>query len=146
MKPFLTAVAALLVASSGCAKGDARVAAGMRAPSADARGLAPRVHFATASERVLARDRAAVDENAAWMRANPSAVVILEGHCDERGENEYNLELGDRRARGVMEILMSGGVDPDRLIVLSKGEGEPAVPGRGPAAWRENRRVEFIAR
>lgn len=108
--------------------------------------LVERVHFTTAGTEVLAGDRRALDHNAGQLAHHRAAVVVLEGHCDERGNEDFNLELGDRRARSVMGELIARGVDPERLIVLSKGESEPVDPNHGPAAWRRNRRVEFIIR
>lgn len=115
-------------------------------PAVDASNLVPSVHFRTASDKVAGRERGTIEKNAGWMRDNAAVVLVLEGHCDERGSEESNLELGDRRARGVMEEMMARSVSSERLIVLSKGEGEPVDPGHGPASWQRNRRVEFIIR
>ena len=70
-------------------------------------------------------------------------VVTIEGHCDERGSEEYNLALGDRRANGVKRYLVDLGVPSSRLRTVSFGEAKPAVVGHDESAWRYNRRSEF---
>jgi len=72
-----------------------------------------------------------------------SGVVTIEGHCDERGSEEYNLALGERRASSVKRYLVDLGVPASRLRTVSFGEAKPAVPGHNEAAWRYNRRAEF---
>lgn len=103
-----------------------------------------RVHFATASDRVRRQEQALVVENARWLQEHPAAMLVLDGHCDERGPDAFNLRLGDRRARAVKAMLARAGVDGARSIVVSSGEGRPVDPGHHPAAWRKNRRVEFV--
>ncbi len=83
-------------------------------------------------------------EKAEWLRANAAATVVVEGHCDERGTNEYNLALGDRRALTVKGYLVNLGVAPDRLRTISYGEERPVDPGHGEAAWARNRRAHFV--
>jgi peptidoglycan-associated lipoprotein len=85
------------------------------------------------------------------LRANADAIladssggtITIEGHCDERGSEEYNLALGDRRASGVKQYLVNLGVPASRLRTVSFGEAKPAVPGHTEDAWRYNRRSEF---
>jgi peptidoglycan-associated lipoprotein len=77
---------------------------------------------------------------------NKGGRITVEGHCDERGTIEYNLALGDRRARAVRKYLARLGVDASRLDIVSKGELEPADPGHNEEAWAKNRRAEFIER
>jgi peptidoglycan-associated lipoprotein len=140
-----SAVAAALIVC-GCAHaGPARMAAPAIAPAAGA-APAARIHFATASAAALPRYRPAMERNAGWLLENPGAVVVLEGHCDRRGSDAFNMELGDRRARWVLGELVSMGVPAKRLVVMSKGEREPIAQGNGPAALARNRRVEFIVR
>ncbi|MEK6791566.1 MAG: peptidoglycan-associated lipoprotein Pal [Deltaproteobacteria bacterium] len=81
--------------------------------------------------------------NAKWLSENKTAKVRIEGHADERGEEDYNLALGDKRARGVKNYLQSMGINQERLSTLSYGEERPAVEGHGEDAWAKNRRVEF---
>ena len=79
----------------------------------------------------------AINQHSEWK------TVVLEGHCDERGSEEYNLALGERRANAVRRFLIDLGVDGSRLRTVSFGEARPAVPGHDENAWRYNRRVEF---
>lgn len=87
-----------------------------------------------------------IGKNAAWLKGHKSRVVILEGHCDERGDRDYNYSLGDRRARTVLKELIDEGVSPDQLIVMSRGKDRPAVPAGGQSGWAKNRRVELVVR
>lgn len=87
--------------------------------------------------------RQALERNAAWLLANPPVKVIIEGHCDERGSDEYNLALGERRAVAVKHYLTTLGVATERLATISYGEERPAIEGQGETAWSKNRRVEF---
>jgi peptidoglycan-associated lipoprotein len=78
------------------------------------------------------------------LKANKSAVVQIEGHCDERGSIEYNLALGERRAQSVKNYLAQLGVESSRLSTISYGEEKPAVEGHDESAWAKNRRAEFV--
>jgi peptidoglycan-associated lipoprotein len=94
---------------------------------------------------VLRQDaRDSLDKNAQWMKGNASVKVRLEGHCDERGSDEYNLALGEKRAKSAMSYLVTLGVPESSLSVISYGKEKPADPGHDEAAWAKNRRVEFI--
>lgn len=70
--------------------------------------------------------------------------VTLEGHCDERGTNEYNLALGDRRARSSKDYLVNLGIDPGRMSVMSYGEERPACMEHDESCWWQNRRAQFL--
>jgi len=133
------------VLATGCAHTGAR-SASVKAPAAAERIALARVHFPTGSTRVLARDRRVLEENAQQLRQDARAVVVLEGHCDERGGDAFNLELGDRRARGVLTELVRLGIDDARLIIVSQGKRRPLDGLHRPSAWARNRRVEFIVR
>lgn len=80
---------------------------------------------------------------AAWLRENRGARVIIEGHCDERGTNEYNLALGDRRAFSAKSFLTDLGISEARLTTISYGEERPIDPRSTEEAWAQNRRVHF---
>lgn len=84
-----------------------------------------------------------LSDNAEKIKQAPGVVVQIAGHCDERGTQEYNLALGEKRALTVREHLIKLGVSGDRLITLSYGEEFPAVPGSNESAWSRNRRCEF---
>jgi len=81
---------------------------------------------------------------ASWMSKNTTARLSIEGHCDERGTNEYNLALGDRRAKAVKDYLISLGVAAARIDVISYGEEKPACKEQTEDCWAKNRRAHFI--
>ena len=83
-------------------------------------------------------------DNAAWLLKNPRKNVVIEGYCDERGTEEYNLALGERRAVSAKRYLMNLGVNPEQLSTISYGEERPADPAHGEDAWSKNRRAEFM--
>lgn len=89
-----------------------------------------------------ARDQLA--SNAEWIRGNSNMTIQVEGHCDERGSIEYNLSLGERRAKAVKNYLVSLGVDPARLTIISYGEEKPLERGSSESAWARNRRANFV--
>jgi len=90
--------------------------------------------------------RAVLTQNAEYLLQNPQAKVTIEGHCDERGTSEYNLALGDRRARAVRDFLVNYGVAAARIETISFGEERPFAPGHDEAAWSQNRRAHFKER
>lgn len=81
--------------------------------------------------------------NADYMSLNTSATVTIKGYCDERGTPEYNLALGERRAKAVKNALIAEGVSPSRINIISYGEENPIDPAHTEAAWAKNRRAEF---
>ena len=81
---------------------------------------------------------------AEWLRENPDATVTIEGHCDDRGTNEYNLALGDRRAESAKAFLADLGIDASRLASISYGEERPVDPRSNEEAWAKNRRAHFV--
>jgi peptidoglycan-associated lipoprotein len=81
---------------------------------------------------------------AEWLRENPDATVTIEGNCDERGTNEYNLALGDRRAESAKAFLGDLGIDPARMTTISYGEERPVDPRHNEEAWAKNRRAHFV--
>ncbi len=85
----------------------------------------------------------ALKYNRDYLLANPDVRIMIEGHCDERGTNEYNLALGERRANAARRFLADLGIDPNRMEVISYGEERPADPASTEAAWAKNRRAEF---
>jgi peptidoglycan-associated lipoprotein len=87
-----------------------------------------------------------LDASIEWLKANPSALVLVEGHCDERGTNAYNLVLGERRAKAAHEYLVARGVAATRIQTISYGEERPACTERNEACWSRNRRAHFLAK
>ncbi len=105
-------------------------------------GLKP-IYFDFDSSSLRPDALAILRENAELIKKAPGIIVQVAGHCDERGTQEYNLALGERRALCVREHLMKLGVSGDRMITISYGEEFPAVQGNNEAAWSQNRRAEF---
>ena len=97
-------------------------------------------------DRSAIRDdqKAALNEDVAWLKSNARAKITLEGHCDERGTAEYNLALGERRAKAVKDYLLAAGVAADRVATVSYGEERPFVLGHDESAWKWNRRGHFV--
>ena len=102
------------------------------------------VHFDFDSATVKSSEKSKIEAVADYMKKNPGNALQIEGHCDERGTEGYNLTLGDRRALALREYLANLGGNPDRIITVSFGEARPVDPGHDEAAWAKNRRGEFI--
>jgi peptidoglycan-associated lipoprotein len=103
------------------------------------------VHFDFDSAAVKNSEKSKVQAVAAHLKGDPSSAVRIEGNCDERGTEEYNRSLGERRALALREELVrSLGIDPDRVDTLSYGEDRPIATGHDESAWKQNRRGEFI--
>jgi len=97
-------------------------------------------------DRALVRDdaRAVLDGNAAWLKQFRTAKILVEGHCDERGTEEYNLALGEKRAKSAQDYLLSMGIASDRIKIISYGKSQPIDPGHDESAWQMNRRAQFL--
>jgi peptidoglycan-associated lipoprotein len=91
-------------------------------------------------------DAKALDGNAGWLKSNPNHLVLIEGHCDERGTNEYNLALGERRAKSTMNYLVSQGVQASRITIISYGEERPVCTQKNEECWAKNRRAHFLVK
>ena len=91
-------------------------------------------------------DTRTLDGNAQWLKSNPNHLVLIEGHCDERGTNEYNLALGERRAKSTMNYLVSQGVQANRITIISYGEERPACTDKNEQCWAKNRRAHFLVK
>ncbi len=101
------------------------------------------VYFGFDSSVVPQAELGKIEAVASHLADNADRVVVIEGHCDERGSNEYNVVLGDSRAKIVRNYLVQNGIAPDRIQERSYGEERPADQGTGEAAWAKNRRAEF---
>ena len=102
------------------------------------------VHFKYDSAVVDDSEQSNIASVSQALASDPTAKLIIEGHCDERGTEEYNRSLGERRALALREALARTGVDAMRIRTLSFGKDKPADPGHNEAAWSKNRRGEFI--
>ena len=101
------------------------------------------VYFDFDKSDIKAESRDMLRQKAELMKAYPSIRVRIEGNCDARGTQEYNLALGERRARAAYEYMIRLGVPADQLDIISYGKERPAVEGTGEAVWAKNRRDEF---
>jgi len=129
-----------------------RIAAQRRADSAAAAAragdevrstLAAMIHFDLDKSNIRSDDMGALDQKVAILQANPDLKIRIGGHCDERGSDEYNLALGNRRAQAAKQYLVSHGIDASRIETQSWGEEKPLVDGHDESAWSQNRRDEF---
>ena len=102
------------------------------------------VHFEFDSARLSMEAQDTLRRKAEWLKENPRAKVIIEGHCDERGTTEYNLALGDRRAFSAKSFLVDLGIADSRLTTVSYGEERPLDSGADEDAWAKNRRAHFV--
>ena len=102
------------------------------------------VYFGFDSSELAGEAQATLDRQAAFLNVNPTIVVIIEGHADERGTREYNLALGDRRAVAVRDYLLAKGLNAARVRTVSYGKERPAVSGSNEEAWAKNRRAATV--
>jgi peptidoglycan-associated lipoprotein len=102
------------------------------------------VHFAYDSAVIRDSEQSSIQAVASALNADPNAKLLIEGNCDERGTEEYNRSLGERRALAAREALAKLGVNPDRIRTISYGKDKPADPGHDEAAWAKNRRDDFV--
>jgi peptidoglycan-associated lipoprotein len=103
-----------------------------------------RIYFDFDSFVLTAPSRDALDKNAALLAKNNPVKVQIEGHCDERGSDEYNLALGEKRAKAALSYLVTLGISPERLSIISYGKEKPLDMGHDEASWAKNRRAEFM--
>jgi len=102
------------------------------------------VYFDYDSPQLNPSEQGKIDAVVAYLQQNPTQGVIVEGHCDERGSNEYNLALGERRSLAVRAAMISSGIDSARVQTRSYGEERAVAFGHDESAWRLNRRAEFV--
>ena len=102
------------------------------------------VYFDYDSAVLTSDARALLKVKAEWLKANSGSRVVIEGHCDDRGSNEYNLALGDRRAEGAKTFLVTLGISASRLVTVSYGEERPMNSGKTESAYAKNRRAHFV--
>ncbi len=102
------------------------------------------VYFDFDSSTLREDTKAALDANHGFLTSNATVEVQIEGHCDERGGVEYNLALGERRAKSVMDYLTAMGVAANRITTISYGKEKPIAMGHDEASWSQNRRANFV--
>jgi peptidoglycan-associated lipoprotein len=102
------------------------------------------IHFAFDSAAIKKSESANISAVASALAGNANDKLLIEGNCDERGTEEYNRALGERRALAAREALAKAGVSPDRIRTISYGKDKPADPGHDDSAWSKNRRDDFI--
>ncbi|HEX7571431.1 MAG TPA: peptidoglycan-associated lipoprotein Pal [Verrucomicrobiae bacterium] len=102
------------------------------------------IHFAFDSAAIKQSEQSNLEAVASALKSNTSDKLLIEGNCDERGTEEYNRALGERRALAAREALAKLGVSPDRIRTISYGKDKPADPGHDESAWGKNRRADFI--
>jgi len=104
------------------------------------------IHFDFDKYDIRSADTKILDANAAWLKTNANHLVLIEGHCDQRGTNEYNLALGERRAKSTMNYLVSQGVQASRITIISYGEERPLCTEANETCWAKNRRAHFLVK
>jgi len=102
------------------------------------------IHFAYDSANLTDEGRSTLEKHALWLQSHREVRVTIEGHCDERGTVEYNLALGEQRARAARDYLVSLGVAPERVRTVSYGKERPLDPAATEEAWARNRRAHFV--
>ncbi len=107
-------------------------------------GVLKRIHFETDKWEIVPEDRQILKENAAWILAHPQFKVTVEGHCDERNTEAYNLALGERRANAAKEYLVGLGVPASKVQTVSYGKARPVAACHDESCWKQNRRDEFV--
>lgn len=126
--------------SASCAKKTTKTAT-----AAGGAGL-QRIHYDFDKYNIKSEYEGVLKSNSEWLAKNKSAKTVVEGHCDERGTAEYNIALGDRRAKSAANYLKTLGVDASRFSTVSYGEERPAAPCHDESCWWQNRRAEFVAK
>ncbi|WP_018295321.1 peptidoglycan-associated lipoprotein Pal [Mariprofundus ferrooxydans] len=154
---FMVALAAAALLFAGCSKkmevapetkpaSQAQVVQPVATTTSVTKPSTNAVYFAFDSSALDASARATLDGYAAWLNANNSENITIEGNCDERGSREYNLALGQRRADSVRDYLTANGIAAGRIDTVSFGEERPVCKGTGEACWAQNRRGDIVSR
>lgn len=102
------------------------------------------IHFEYDKSTLTTDEQKKLEDNAAWMKKYPDTKMMIEGHCDQRGSNEYNLSLGERRALAVKKLLVKMGINSKRLSTASYGEEKLIANGDSEAEMAQNRRANFV--
>ena len=131
-------------ANTGAASGLGATSAptGTPAPGSEAdlvANVGDRVYFETAQNSLSSEAQATLDRQAAWLQRYPQVTVEVAGNCDDRGTEEYNIALGNRRANAARDYLVAKGVSTDRITTISYGKDRPTATGDDEQAWAQNR-------
>lgn len=102
------------------------------------------IHFDFDSAVIREDAKPILSKKADFLKRYPALTITIEGHCDERGTNEYNLALGERRAHSAWQYLVNLGINPERMQMISYGEERPIATGHDEASWAKNRRAHFV--
>lgn len=113
---------------------------------AQERGWIADAFFGYDNSTLAPEAQAALTKSARWLREHPEFKLMIEGHCDERGTEQYNLSLGDQRAASAKDYLASLGIDRSRMTTISYGEERPFASGSNETAWFQNRRAHLVLR
>lgn len=140
-KLVLVVVALLVVglAMAGCARKKTTTAQGTGANL-------QKIHFDFDKYNIKSEFEGTLKGNAEWMNGNKKSTVVIEGHCDERGTAEYNIALGDRRAKSAKNYMQNLGVGTDRMSTISYGKEKPVCTQSNESCWWQNRRDEFVGK
>ena len=119
-------------------------ASGISAQGERLQAALQKIYFDFDSYKLSDAARSSLAQNAGFIKKNPAGTVRIEGNCDERGSDEYNLALGERRARAALDYMVTLGVPANRLSFISYGEEKPFDPRQTEDAWARNRRDDFV--
>jgi peptidoglycan-associated lipoprotein len=104
------------------------------------------IYFAFDKADIRPGEVKTLDANRSWLKLHDNHLLLIEGHCDERGTAEYNLALGERRAKTAMNYLVSGGIPAGRITIVSYGKERPVCTEHTEACWARNRRAHFLVK
>lgn len=107
-------------------------------------GVFSDIHFDYDKSNIKEKDYPTLNKIGDWLEDNPNVSLMIEGHCDERGSNEYNMALGEQRALSPRRYLVGLGIDPARIYTISYGEEKPIALGHDESNWWQNRRAHFL--
>lgn len=136
-------IIALVMTGCTCRTNATGPGEGPNVPAATEGGPLKDINFGFDSYKIEGAAKGILQANAEWLKANPTQKTQIEGHCDERGTNEYNQVLGANRARATMEYLRTLGIESSRMSTVSYGEELPLDPRHNEEAWAKNRRAHF---
>jgi peptidoglycan-associated lipoprotein len=106
----------------------------------------PDIHFDFDKYAIRSEDAHVLDGHARWLKANANDLLLIEGHCDERGTIEYNIALGERRAIAAKQYLTAQGISPARITTISYGKEKPQCTDHNEGCWAKNRRAHFLVK